>query len=228
MKRKVLLINYKAYEEAFLKGVDIAKYSGEVSSKSGVNVIVSPPFTLLRQIKDLAETIAQGVDEVNPGAFTAHITWFELKNSGVKGTLINHSEKRYSISKGGEIDYDKLKEAINKCKAAGLDTYVCVQNLDEAREVAKMEPTAVSYEPPELIGGNISVSNSKPEIVKEFCEIVKSNSNSLSLIGAGIKGKEDAVKSVQLGSDGVLVASGIMKAENYRQVIDELIEGLTN
>jgi triosephosphate isomerase len=227
MSTKVLIINYKAYKEAFSKGLDIATYAKQVSTETNVEVIVAPPFTMLSETNKIAKTIAQGVDEVDPGAFTAHITWFELKAVGVSGTLLNHSEERYAYSRGGPLDYDKIKEAVDKCKAAGLETYVCVQNTQEAEEIAKINPTGIAYEPPELIGGDISVANSKPDIVKEFCEVVKKSSSCLALIGAGIKGKEDAIKSVELGSDGLLVASGILKEENYKAVIDELVSGLS-
>ncbi|MBE5728578.1 triose-phosphate isomerase [Candidatus Parvarchaeota archaeon] len=226
--KKVLLINYKAYKEAFTKGVDIANAAAEVSKETGVDVIVAPPFTMLKETKDLVKTIAQGVDEVDPGAFTAHITWFELKQSGVAGTLLNHSEKRYTYSKGGEIAYDKLQQAIEKCKAAGLETYVCVENLEEARKVAAMEPTAVAYEPPELIGGNISVTSAHPDIVKEFSDLIKKNSSSLPLIGAGVKRAEDAKKSVELGAEGVLVASGIVLANDFKAEIRNLASAMVN
>jgi len=225
MSTKILIINYKAYKEAFTKGIEIARCSGEISKSSSVNIIVSPPFTLLKDTVKLAKTIAQGVNEVGPGAFTGHVTWFELKQAKVAGTILNHSENRYCDKSGG-LDYSRLKTSIEKCTNAGLETYVCVQNLDEAKEVLKMKPTGLLYEPPELIGGERSVSNSKPEIVKEFCSLVKGNSNSLALVGAGIKGREDAEKSVELGSDGVGVASGIMKSNNYRSVIDDLVKGL--
>ncbi len=227
MNMKTLIINYKAYEEAFTNGQDIAKYSNELSKTSGVSIVVAPPFTILKDISKIAKTIAQGVDEVDPGAFTAHVTWFELKQAGAAGTLLNHSEERYTHSKNGPIDYAALKMAVDKCTDAGMETYVCVQNLEEAKEVLKMNPTGIAYEPPELIGGNVSVSNSKPEVVKEFCSLVKGNSKSLALIGAGVKGKEDAEKSVELGSDGLLVASGILKTSEYKSVINDLVDGLS-
>lgn len=219
---RTFIINYKAYEEAFTEGIEIAKYSKQIENKLGVNIIVAPPFTMLKDVKGLADTIAQGVDEVDPGAFTAHVTWFELKNAGIKGTLLNHSEKRYAASKNGEIDYGRLKKAVEKCKSAGLKTYVCVQNPEEARHVLEMQPTAIAYEPPELIGGDVSVSSSKPEIVKEFCDIVKSGSASLPLIGAGIKTPEDVKKSVELGAEGILVASGVMKSKDFESEIEGL------
>ncbi|MCL4397312.1 triose-phosphate isomerase [Candidatus Parvarchaeota archaeon] len=224
---KTLIINYKAYKEAFTNGLDIAKYSDELAKTSDVSIIVSPPFTLLRDIAKISKTIAQGVNEVDPGAFTGHVTWFELKQAGVAGTLLNHSENRCTSSKNGPVDYVALKMAVDKCAASGMGFFVCVQNLEEAREVLKIKPTGIAYEPPELIGGNVSVSNSKPEIVKEFCTLVKQNSESLALIGAGVKGKEDAEKSIELGSDGLLVASGILKTDDYKSVINDLVKGLS-
>jgi len=225
---KVLLINYKAYKESFTKGVEIAKAAAEVSNGTGVDVIVAPPSTVLNQIKGIVKTIAQGVDEVDPGAFTAHITWFELKYNGIAGTLLNHSEKRYSFSKGGEIDYDRLKQAIDKCKLAGLETYVCVENLEEAKKIAAMEPTAIAYEPPELIGGNVSVTSAHPDIVKEFSNLIRENSDSLPLIGAGVKKAEDAKKSIELGAEGVLVASGIVLANDFKAEIYNLASAMVN
>ena len=227
MNMKTLIINYKAYKEGFINGLNIAEYSNELSKNSGVNIIVSPPFTILRDTAKITKTIAQGMNEVDPGAFTGHVTWFELKQAGAAGTLLNHSENRYTSSKNGQLDYAAIKIAVDKCTAAGLETYVCVQNMDEAKEILKMNPTGIAYEPPELIGGDISVSNSKPDIVKEFCSLIKESSNSLALIGAGIKGKEDAEKSVELGSDGLLVASGILKTNDYKSVINDLVEGLS-
>ena len=46
------------------------------------------------------------------------------------------------------------------------------------------------------------------------------------MIGAGIKTNEDVKKSVELGSEGILVASGIMKAKEFRASILELTDPL--
>ncbi len=184
MNMRTLIINYKAYEEAFTKGEEIADFIRNIKNDK-INILLAPPFTLIKEFSNKAKTIAQGMDECAPGAFTAHVTWYELKKSGAVGTLLNHSEKRYSYSKDGIIAYPELNKAINSCKQNGLESYVCVQNLEEAEKIVKMGPTAVCYEPPELIGGDISVSNSKPDIVKEFCDLIKKNSDSLALIYDG-------------------------------------------
>ncbi len=218
---KSFIINYKTYTEGVDSGLDIAKAASDVAKKMGIDVIVAPPFTLLRETSKIVNTIAQSIDDADPGAFTAHISWYEIKKSGSIGTLLNHSEDRYT-SKDGEIDYKRLGKVIDACKRNGLLTYVCVQNVSEAEKVLKLEPTAIAYEPPELIGGDISVSTAKPEIVKEFCEVVKKGSGVLPLIGAGIKTANDVKASIELGSEGILVASGVMMAKDFKTAILEL------
>ncbi len=223
---KSIIINYKAYKEGIDKGLSIAMAANEAAEKTGVEIITAPQFTLLKEISKITKTIAQGVEGVEPGPFTAHITWYEIKKSGAAGTLINHSEKRFAHSKSGQLNYGALQKAIELCKQNLLETYVCVRNLQEAKKVTDMNPTAIAYEPPELIGGNVSVSTAKTEIVKEFCELVKSSSNSKPLIGAGIKTAEDVKSSVKLGSEGILVASGVIKTNNFKKAINELVKPL--
>ena len=223
---KTLVINYKAYEEGIDAGLEIARIANKVSKETNVRIIVAPEFTLLRETAKLCTSIAQGLDEIEPGAFTAHISWYEVKKSGAVGTLLNHSEERYAYSKNGEVAYPALENAVEICKKNGLDAYVCVQTIEEAKEVLKMKPYAIAYEPPELIGGNISVSDAKPNVVREFCEIVKSADDVVPLIGAGIKTPEDVKKSIELGSEGVLVASGILKAKDFKTTITEFSNAL--
>jgi triosephosphate isomerase len=209
---KTLIINYKAYAEGVDEGLLIANIAKEVSKKLRVKVIVSPPFTLLRETARICESISQGIDEIYPGAFTGHISWYEIKKSGAIGALLNHSEAKFKV-------FSALKKAVNLCKTHGLRTYVCVEDINEAKHVLKLAPTAIAYEPPELIGGDISVSTAKPEIVRKFCSLIERSGGILALIGAGIKNSEDVKRSLELGSDGVLVSSGIMKAKSFKKAI---------
>ncbi|MDP8012742.1 MAG: triose-phosphate isomerase [Nanoarchaeota archaeon] len=217
----ILIINYKSYKEAVDDGLSIAEAAKEVSKELNVKIILSPPFTMLKDIARISPSIAQGMDLEEPGAHTGHVSWYEIKKSGAVGVLLNHSENRIA-SKDGKIDYEKLSSLIHLCLDHGLDAYVCVENIEEAEKVVSFNPTAIAYEPPELIGGNISVSTAKPSVVRDFCNTVKKASNSLALIGAGIKSGEDVRKSLSLGADGVLVASGIIKAKDFSAAIREL------
>lgn len=227
MNMKSFIINYKAYSEGIDHGLEIAKIANSIAKKFGVKIIVSPPFTMLKDLAKLGDAIAQGMDEIEPGAFTAHISWYEVKKSGAIGTLLNHSEERYAYSKNGSIAYPELKKAVDLCRQNGLLSYVCVKTLEEAKEVLKISPSAIAYEPPELIGGNISVSEAQPKIVKEFADLVKTGQNIIPLIGAGIKTAGDVKKSVELGSEGILVGSGVIKSKDFTKVISDLAKPLS-
>jgi triosephosphate isomerase len=222
MVMKTFIVNYKAYKEGIDNGIDIALASREIADQFNVDIIVAVPFTLCREAARITKAIAQGIDPVEPGAATGKVSWYELFKSGCKGSLINHAENRRPM---GEIE-----KLVNICKLNYLESYVCVASLEEAKEVAKLNPTAVSYEPPELIGsamreGGASVATANEEIVKDFVTIVHGNSDSLALVGAGIKEAADVKKSVELGSDGILVASVIMNRD-FRRKIEELAGAL--
>ncbi|MCD6403579.1 MAG: tryptophan synthase subunit alpha, partial [Nanoarchaeota archaeon] len=92
--------------------------------------------------------------------------------------------------------------------------------------VASLQPDYVAIEPPELIGGKVSVVT-RPELVKKGIEAVKSISKKTEvLVGAGVHSKEDVKKAIKLGAKGVFVASSICKAKDPEEKIRELAEGL--
>ncbi len=216
---KSLIINYKAYKEGIDACAEIALAAKKLSDDMGVKIIVAPPFSLLKETSGVCATIAQGLWPIEPGAFTGHVSWYEIKKSGAIGTLIKHSENRLSL--------DEIKSAVEICKRNGLFSYVCAKDMSEAKEVTAFSPYAIAYEPPELVGGDVSVSKAQPKIVKEFVDLVRKSCGAMPLIGAGVKTSEDVKKSVELGSEGILVASGIIKSENFEQAILNLAKPLS-
>jgi Thiazole biosynthesis protein ThiG. len=46
------------------------------------------------------------------------------------------------------------------------------------------------------------------------------------LCGAGIKNREDVAKAIELGSDGILLASGIVKAKDVNAACEEIFRGI--
>ena len=85
----------------------------------------------------------------------------------------------------------------------------------------------MAVEPPELIGGNVSVSKAKPEIIEKSVEKVKEITGDVKVLcGAGIKNREDVAKAIELGSDGILLASGIVKAKDAYAACEEIFRGI--
>ena len=106
-------------------------------------------------------------------------------------------------------------------------TIVCSNNIDVAKAVAVLNPDFLALEPPELIGGNVSVSQAEPEVITKLVkEVRKYNKKIKLLVGAGVKTKEDVKKAIELGCDGVILASGVVKAKNITQAIEDLASGL--
>ncbi len=73
-----------------------------------------------------------------------------------------------------------------------------------------------------MIGGDVSVTT-RPDAVKEAVAAVKSiDENIIALTGAGVKNAEHVGAAIELGSAGVLLASGVVKAKNPLFVLEEM------
>ena len=46
------------------------------------------------------------------------------------------------------------------------------------------------------------------------------------LCGAGVKNGKDVSKAIELGADGVLIASGVVKAADWHAALSDLAAGL--
>ena len=223
VKRKVMnpliIINFKAYEEGLgSEGLELvrllSKYDNVVMSLPAPMISISAGYEMNNlACTRVAKIFCQHVDPVHGGAHTGSVTVDGIKQAGATGSLVNHSERR--------IPFKEIEEAVKLLKSHDLQSVVCCQNLKEAVKIKELKPDYIAYEPPELIGGNISVSTSKPEVIKDIVKAVKPVA---VLVGAGVKTRTDINLSLELGAVGVLIASGIIKAEDKQKVIKELIE----
>ena len=104
---------------------------------------------------------------------------------------------------------------------------VCVKDVAEVKKYLKINPDFIAIEPPELIGSGKAVSKEKPDLIEKAASIVNNSKNKTKLLcGAGIVSGEDVSKSIELGSKGILVASGIIKAKNWNKIISEFAKAL--
>ena len=220
----IIVVNYKTYLESMgRRGLEIAKEAEKVSVETGVCIAVVPQLPDLRMIAEAVEipVFAQHIDPVKPGSFTGHVLAEAVKDAGAVGTLLNHSERRMVLA---DID-----EAVRRAKEVGLKTIVCSNNLEVSAAVAALSPDFCAYEPPRLIGTGISVSTAEPEIVTQAVDIIKKvNSKVIPLCGAGITTGDDVGAALRLGTEGVLLASGVVKAKKPRAVMEEMAKAVTS
>ncbi len=222
IKRPVIVVNFKTYAEASgISAVELALLCEAVSSEAGASIVVAPPMLDVALVAKSVKipVFAQHLDPVDPGSTTGRVTIESAKSSGAEGTLVNHSERRLKLA--------AIHEVIHRCEKIGLETIVCTNNLPVTRACAAMEPNFVAIEPPELIGGDISVTTADPKIVSDAVEAVRAAGKSVGVLcGAGIKNGRDVAKALELGTDGVLLASGVVKAKDRRAVLRDLVSGL--
>lgn len=212
----MIVVNFKTYSEATgEKAENLAEKCAEASEKTDKRVIVTPQSPdLLRTEEKHVETFGQHLDPVVPGSHTGHSLAEALKQAGAEGTLINHSERR--------INDEKIRKAVEIAEEKDLTTIVCAQSPEECEKYSSYGPDYVAFEPPELIGGDVSVSSAHPDLIEEAVE----RSDTKVLTGAGVKDREDVEKSVELGCEGVLVASGVVKSDESFRKVKELCKGL--
>lgn len=213
-----MIVNLKAYAEGTgKKALEIAKLCERVSKGMKVDIAVACQAT---DIRLLAENVkipifAQHVDPVKQGAYTGHITIEAVQDAGAKGVLINHSEKPVTIEQASQI--------IERCKEMDMTSVFCTPSPVTIERIRKYNPDYIAIEPPELIGGNVSVSTAKPQVITDS---IKRAKDIKVICGAGIKTKDDVIKAIELGAYGILVASGVVKAEDKEKEIISLCEGL--
>ena len=198
-----LFVNFKTYEEVTgKKAFSLAKL---LSSFSDGEVDIIPVVQSI-DLKEIASGIslnvfAQHVDPVSFGSNTGKIMPFAVKETGAVGVVLNHAEFK--------VSNEHIKKAVELCGKIGLKTMVCAEDKKRAIEIAKFSPDFIAVEPPELIGGNISVSTSKPELIESTVKAIhKINPKIIVITGAGIKSAKDVSKAIELGTNGVFVASG--------------------
>ncbi len=220
LKAPLILVNFKTYSEATgRKAVELARKAEKVSRETGVQIGVAPQFTDIAAVADATEipVFAQHIDPIEPGSYTGHVTAEAIKEAGAVGTIINHSERQLKLS---DID-----AAIRIARNIEIFSVVCANNQSISAAVAALNPDVVAVEPPELIGTGIPVSKARPEIVTSTVELVrKVNLKVIILCGAGISHGEDVAAALRLGTQGVLVASAIVKAKDQYNVLLEFAE----
>jgi len=218
IKPPMIILNFKNYSETIgKKGLELAKIAEAVAKEKEAEIIVCPQTADIRLISSNVEipVFAQHVDPEEPGAHTGALPAAMLKAANVKGSLVNHSEKK--------LPADKVKKSIESLHVHGLESIVCAATTKEAVSIANHSPAFIAVEPPELIGSGVSVSEAKPEIIINSVKAVKEVNHRITVLcGAGVSNKKDITKSLELGAEGVLLASAFVNADDPKAFLSDL------
>jgi triosephosphate isomerase (TIM) len=216
------IINFKNYLEiGGEKTIELSKISEQVSNNTGVDIVLAPSQSSLSQVCCSVKipVISQHVDFSKPGSTTGFIVPEIVKSFGAVGSLINHSEHRIDSK-------DTIRELVGNLRNLKMISIVCVRTPEEAGTIANFNPDFIAIEPPELIGSGKAVSKENPSIItKSVSAVMEKSMISQVICGAGIVDKADVDSALRLGAKGILVASGIIKADSWYDKIHELASG---
>jgi triosephosphate isomerase len=212
-----VLVNLKAYP---CDPVEIAETAHAVSESSGVRIAVAPQTAHLERVAETGvETWAQHVAPVEHGSHTGSLLAEAAADAGATGTLLNHSENRLKLA--------TIDASLDAAERTGLETIVCANNPDQIGAVAALGPDGVAVEPPELIGTGTPVSKADPDVVRDAVEAAAAVDDEVDVLcGAGISTGDDLVAAGDLGATGVLLASGVAKADDPKAALESLVEPL--
>jgi len=197
--KPIIIINFKTYKQG-KKVVELAKKIEKVSKDIIIGVQANDIYEVAKATK--LKVFSEHVDYFKPGKYTGYIIPEAIKKDKAVGSFLNHSEHK--------LKFDVLVKSIKRCKDVGLKTAVFAKDLKQAKKIEKLKPDFLIYEPPELVGGDVSVSDAKPEVISK----IKKNLKCKFLVGAGIKTKEDVDVAMKLGASGIAVSSAVVKSKN--------------
>ena len=205
----MIIVNFKTYIQG-RRVLDLAKKIEMVDDEIIVGVQASDVYEVAKNTK--LNVYCEHVDYFEVGRNTGFVLPEAIKKDGAKGVFLNHSEHKLS--------FDVLKKTVIRCREVKLKVVVFVGSLKEGLKVEKLKPDYIIYEPTSLVGGNVSVSKSKPEIIEKIVKKLKIP----ILVGAGVKNGEDVRIAIELGAKGIAVSSGVVNSRNPEKVLREFLK----
>ena len=218
----LIVVNFKTYQSAQGDAaVALAKAMEEVDATTDATMVAVVSAFDLSAVKAAAPNLEVWAQHLDPIGWGSNTGWLHPETAmarGATGSIINHAEHKVELSHVENL-LSQLPDGFPVC--------ACAADIDEAKALAGLSPTFIAVEPPELIGGDISVTTADPGIVSGTSAAVKqANANVRVLCGAGVKNGAYVAMAIELGTEGVLLASGVTKASDPLAVLRDLVSQL--
>lgn len=220
---RYLVINTKNYLQATGSKLEqICSFVEKIPSHKVRTYLAIPAFEL-RILKGRfnVQFLTQHLDDSAVGSSTGWLVPEIAKLEGAKGSILNHSEHRAKVA--------NIANLVSRLRELKMISLVCARSVAEVSKFSSLAPDFVAIEPPELIGTGRAVSKYTPAIIHKSRIALENerphDKKTKLLCGAGIMSGEDVRRSIELGSDGVLVASGVVLAKSWKDSITDLLSG---
>jgi triosephosphate isomerase (TIM) len=208
----------------------------------GVDVVICPPYTSLREAAAGGLTVyAQNVHWAEEGAFTGEISARMLRELGVRGALVGHSERRQYFGEDDQLVSSKGRAVL----AAGMRPIVCVGESLRQRESGQTadvvstqvrgslagllggeQEVVIAYEPVWAIGTGRTASAADAQETVALCRSVVAElagkevaDATRVLYGGSVKPGNAAELMAEPDIDGALVGGASLKAEDFVGIV---------
>ena len=193
---------------------------------AGVEVVVCPPFvSLAAAVGRGVPVYAQNVHWAPEGAFTGEVSAAMLRELGVEGAIVGHSERRQYFGETDETVQRRCLAALD----AGLAVIACVGETEAERESGETEAVlqrqvaaipfherlVIAYEPIWAIGTGKTAT---PEIAQEAHALIKGLHDTHVLYGGSVKPENAAELMAQPAVDGALVGGASLEPESFAAI----------
>ena len=192
-----------------------------------VDVVVAPPYvSLAPAVQALAGTeigvFAQNCHWESEGPFTGEVSVPMLRELGVYGAIVGHSERRQCFGETDETVAQRCRAAL----AGGLNVIACVGETLEQREAGETdavlrrqvgvleadENLVLAYEPVWAIGTGKTAT---PELAQQAHETIKSVLDLPVLYGGSVKPENAGELLSQSAVDGALVGGAALDLDSF-------------
>jgi triosephosphate isomerase len=225
--------NWKMYKGPDETREFCARLRARLYNFTGVDVIVCPPFPSLHDAVGMLATteiavFAQNAHWAKEGPFTGEVSPWMLREMGVGGTLVAHSERRQLFGETDESAALRIEGSLD----AGLHVIACVGETEAEREGGltesivrrqveairtvvedeNLERLAIAYEPVWAIGTGRTAT---PEQAEEAHALIKRLLDVPVLYGGSVKPENAAELLSQPDVDGALVGGASLEVESF-------------
>jgi triosephosphate isomerase (TIM) len=230
--------NWKMYKTASETLEFCAALRDRLEALEDVDVVVCPPYTSLDEaVNVLARTpiavFAQNAHWELEGPYTGEIAPAMLKEIGVSGSLVAHSERRQLFAETDETAAKRVEGLMQ----AGMHVIACVGETEAEREAGETETVlrrqveairaavadddtdllAIAYEPVWAIGtGRVAT----PEQAEEAHALIRSLLDVRILYGGSVKPDNARELLSQPDVDGALVGGASLEVESFASICE--------
>jgi len=198
----------------------------ELEPPAGVEIVVCPAFASLAVAVGRGLPVyAQNVHWAEQGAFTGEVSAPMLRELGVEGAIVGHSERRQLFAETDETVRMRCAAALE----AGLRVIACVGETEAEREAGETDAVlrrqvaaipqhdalVIAYEPVWAIGTGKTAT---PELAQQAHVTIKELHDTRVLYGGSVKPENAAELLTQPAVDGALVGGASLEPESFAAI----------